>query len=126
MVATGYPRLTSNGGQFWKEDSIRVNAESINTPILVQAADREYMGALEAVMALRDRGKPVDMYVYPDEYHIRWQPVHRLATYVRSLDWFKFWLLNVQDPTPVKAAQYRRWQAMVRPEPQSAERSLGQ
>ena len=110
--AAGYPLLNDDSAAFWKDDSFRQNASRIDTPILVQDADREYGGALEGVMALQQLGKPVEMYVYPDEYHIRWQPAHRLATYERSLDWFKFWLMSEEDPNPEKAGQYRRWETM--------------
>jgi hypothetical protein len=52
------------------------------------------------------------MYVFPHEYHIKWQPVHRLAIYRRNIDWFDFWLRGVEDPDPSKAAQYLRWRRM--------------
>ena len=40
---------------------------------------------------------------------MKWQPVHRLAIYVRNVDWFDFWLKGVEDPAPAKAGQYERW-----------------
>jgi len=61
---------------------------------------------------LRENGKPVEMYVFPDEYHEKISPVHRLNSYNRSIDWFAFWLQGKQDSDPEKADQYRRWQAM--------------
>ncbi len=110
--AAGYPLLNDPQAEFWKDDSIRVNAAKIDTPILALSADREYLGALEGVMALQQAGKPVEMRVFPDEYHIRWQPAHRLSTYDLTLDWFRFWLMQQEDPDPGKAEQYRRWRQM--------------
>ena len=67
---------------------------------------------LEPLVMLQTHGKPVEAYVFPDEYHVPWQPAHRLAMYRRNLDWFRFWLQDFEDPSPDKADQYARWRAM--------------
>ena len=108
----GYPRATDDPTAFWTAMSISLNARTINTPILMQLADREYLGGLEAFTALREQKKPVDLYVFPDEYHMKWQPRHRLAIYERSIDWFDFWLNKRERPAPGKAEQYRVWRLM--------------
>lgn len=107
-----YPLATEDGTRFWKPMALSLNADRIDAPILMQLADREYLLGLEAFTALREKKKPVEMYVYPDEYHTRTQPVHRLADYARDLDWFDFWLRGREDPDPGKTAQYERWRAM--------------
>jgi len=58
---------------------------------------------------LQDAGRPAEMVVFPDEYHVKWQPAHRLAIYNRNLDWFRFWLQDYEDPDPAKTEQYTRW-----------------
>lgn len=110
----GYPNLTERASSFWAHYAFRWNARDVTAPILVQAADREYLGALEAFTALKAAGKPIEMYVFPDEYHILWQPAHRLAAYQRSLDWLSYWLKGERDPDPEKAAQYQRWDDLKR------------
>jgi dipeptidyl aminopeptidase/acylaminoacyl peptidase len=105
----GYPSLDRPNPDFWRNYSLRFNVGKVQAPILIQAADVEYLGALEAYTALREAGKPVEMYVYPDEFHVKWQPLHRLASYRRSLDWFDYWLKDKRDPVASKADQYRRW-----------------
>lgn len=110
--AMGYPKLTSSDTSFWKTFSMRVNANRMNTPLLIQVPDREYLGALEGYTALIEQGKPAEMYVFPDEFHVKWQPSHRLATYQRSVDWFRFWLKGEADPNPDKVSQYKRWEAI--------------
>ena len=112
MRRLGYPKLTQDGSNFWAAMSLRQNAARIETPLLLQLPDDEYMGALESYEALREQGKPVELVVFPDENHVKWQPAHRLASYTRSVDRFDFWLKNVIDPSPEKAAEYRRWNAM--------------
>lgn len=108
----GYPPAKDPAPAFWRDMSLARNASRIDTPLLMQLADREFRLSLEAYGALREFNKPVEMYVYPDEYHVKWQPVHRRAVYERNLDWFSFWLQRREDPDPAKAAQYARWRAM--------------
>lgn len=108
----GYPSLTQPDPGFWAPTSLRANAPRLSTPLLMQLADREYPSAIEAYMALREQRQPVEMIVFPNEYHVKVNPVHRLAVYQRSLDWFDFWLRGKTDPDPAKLAQYARWQAM--------------
>lgn len=110
--AVGYPPATADDPEFWRPMSLALNAGRMRTPLLMQLADEEYLLALEAFEALREHGAPVDLYVFPDEHHVKWQPVHRLAIYNRNLEWFDFWLRCREDPAPGKAAQYRRWSAM--------------
>ncbi|WP_462078980.1 hypothetical protein [Luteimonas sp. RIT-PG2_3] len=53
-----------------------------------------------------------DMYVFPDEPHIKVQPQHKLAAYQRNVDWFRFWLQGNEDTDPGKSDQYRNWRKM--------------
>ena len=108
----GYPRLTDKADDEWRQISIVKNAARITTPILMQLNEHEYLGALDAHTALKEFKQPVELYVYPDEYHVRWQPQHRLASYVRSVDWFRFWLQGQEDPDPGKLSQYERWRKL--------------
>ncbi|WP_034161480.1 Atxe2 family lasso peptide isopeptidase [Sphingomonas sp. ERG5] len=107
---SGYPRSVDNDRAYWTPISLSVNARAITTPILFQLADREAHLALESYGALREAGKPVEMHVYPQEFHNKVQPIHRLAVYDRNIDWFAFWLRGYEDPVPEKRAQYERWE----------------
>ncbi|MDO7843594.1 Atxe2 family lasso peptide isopeptidase [Sphingomonas immobilis] len=107
-----YPRASADDVSFWKPMSLSLSAAAIDTPILMQLADREYLLGLEAFTALRENGKTVELSVQPDEYHIRVHPRHRLADYIRDIDWFGFWLKGATDADPAKAEQYRRWTAL--------------
>lgn len=111
-TALHYPRASDDRPDFWRPVSVVLNASRMDTPLLMQPADSEYQLSLEAFTALREAGKPVEMYVFPDEFHVKVEPEHRLSSYLRSLDWFAFWLQGREDPDPAKADQYRRWEAM--------------
>lgn len=117
--AFGYPLPGPAADAFWRPFSLARNARRMHTPLLIQAADREFRAALETVGSLRDAHDPVEMFVFPDEYHLKWQPAHRLAIYDRVLDWFDFWLRGRVDPDPAKAKRYSRWRALaaMRPAP---------
>jgi hypothetical protein len=90
--AVGYPRMTEPADAFWNAVSLVRNARRIAVPILLQLSDDEAMSALPTFTALREVDGAIDMFVFPDERHVKWQPAHRLAMYRRSLDWFDFWL----------------------------------
>jgi len=114
LNSLGYPDLREDAAPFWKDVALRQNIDAIDVPLLIQTSDDEYLGALEDYAALRDHQKPVELFVFPDEHHVKWQPAHRLAVYQRSLDWFDFWLRGEEDADPAKAAQYVRWRNIRR------------
>jgi dipeptidyl aminopeptidase/acylaminoacyl peptidase len=110
--AEGYPGALGRHGPFWKEVSLSDNANHLSTPILVNASEEEVLDALFTYTALREAGVPIDLFVYPEEYHARWQPAHRLATYQRSLDWFDYWLRGVRSGDPRRAVELKAWDGL--------------
>jgi dipeptidyl aminopeptidase/acylaminoacyl peptidase len=83
----------------------------IRTPLLMQLADVEYQAMMQLHSAMLDYNRPVEMYVFPDEYHHKRQPRHRLAVYNRNFDWIEFWLRGVERDT-TEQSQYARWREM--------------
>jgi dipeptidyl aminopeptidase/acylaminoacyl peptidase len=110
--AIGCPPATLDDPAFWAPMSMALNAARMRTPLLIQQSDDEYLLSLEAFEALREKEAPVELYVFPDEHHVKWRPCHKLAVFERAADWFDFWLNRREDPGPAKAAQYRRWEQM--------------
>lgn len=108
----GYPLTIANDRAFWKPFALALNATEVSTPLLMQLADREALLALEAYAALREARKPIDLFIFPDEYHYKWQPAHRLAIYDRNIDWFAFWLQGRRNQDPAKREQSERWEQM--------------
>lgn len=109
---TGFGRPDRADAWKWRHVSKALNAGLVNTPLLIQSSDFEHLRSLQDVITLVEAGKPVEMFVFPDEHHVKWQPVHRYAAYERSYDWFNFWLREKEDPDPEKADQYARWRSM--------------
>lgn len=95
----------------WKKISPAYQIDRIKAPILFQMIEQEYRMALDYALPL-ERRHQADIYVFPDETHIKFQPRHKLAAYERNVDWFRFWLQGFEDPNPDKAKQYRIWRGM--------------
>ena len=114
----GFPKMTDTSREtqaFWSQLALSKNAARIATPVLLQISDDELMSALESYTALREAGAPIDMFVFPGEHHVKWQPAHRLAVYRRSLDWFDYWLRGIRSQSPDRAAELRHWEALQPP-----------
>ena len=107
------------GETLWRQVSPIHNIDRINAPILLQVSDHELVHAAQTITMLSERGKKYEAYVFPAEYHKKWQPQHRYAIYNRNVDWFMFWFLNHEDPADEKADQYHRWRELRRTSQQS-------
>ncbi|MBX9747386.1 MAG: Atxe2 family lasso peptide isopeptidase [Hyphomonadaceae bacterium] len=119
MAQLGIGLPGSEDDRNWDGVSLSRNAAFIETPLLIQTGDRELGAMLQPLVTLQEHDKPVEAYVFSDEYHLIWQPRHRLAMYRRNIDWFRFWLQNFEDPNSPYASQYQRWREMRDRETQS-------
>lgn len=95
----------------WRQISPVFNLDKIRAPILMQLPEQEYIHSLDYAVPLM-RCDLAEMYVFPNEPHQKFQPRHKLAVYERNLDWFRFWLQGVEDPSPEKREQYEHWRLM--------------
>jgi dienelactone hydrolase len=112
IEAWGYPAPEKDDRGFWSFYSLAAHADTLKTPILMQLADREYRAALQGAGSLIAAGRPVEMYVFPDEYHNKWQPEHRATVYRRSIAWFDFWLRGEDAPPLATEAERERWRTL--------------
>ncbi len=98
--------------ELWRKMSPVYQTESMRTPLLMQMPEQEYLQTMEYYGKLANSTTPVELYVFPNEPHQKFQPRHKAAAYQRNLDWFRFWLQGYEDPDPAKADQYKRWEAL--------------
>lgn len=112
-LSWGYPGPGVDDEGFWRRYSLAVNVDRINVPILLQLPDDEFRFALETYVTLDRHRVPIEMHIFPDDFHVKWHPAHRLAVYERAIDWFDFWLNGREDPAPGKRDQYARWRALA-------------
>ena len=110
----GWPDSAETGSAIWSQMSLARNANRVAFPILMHVADGELYPVLEAVRALRAANSPVDAYVFPDELHIKRQPIHRLNIYRRNLRWFDFWLMDRMPTDSIERDEAVRWAQMKR------------
>lgn len=96
----------------WAQISVAANTDRVRAPLLLNLADREMIGATDVYVALDRAGRAVEAFIYPDEYHIKWQPAHRLAVYNRNIDWLSFWLRGGEEGLTDDPSQYARWRTL--------------
>lgn len=96
----------------WKVLSVTRNTDKVWAPLLLNVSDHELLLALHQHYALKRSGRAVEMFVFPQEYHVKWQPAHRLAIYNRNIDWMNFWLRGVESGLVGAPDQYARWRTM--------------
>lgn len=114
MLAAGLPGLSTPDPTRWAGYSIAQGARRVRAPMLIQSPDREYILSLPTYEALRETGLPVELYVYPGEFHNKWQPVHKLAVAERVQRWLAFWFNSPapESELPAPRDERARWQAM--------------
>ena len=103
-----------DGLQEWLKHSPSFNLDKVNTPLLVNALHGR-AGALamwSPYSELHYLNKPVELMVFNDHEHILTNPSARMASQGGTVDWFRFWLQDYEDPGPAKAEQYKRWRGL--------------
>ncbi|HET6863455.1 MAG TPA: Atxe2 family lasso peptide isopeptidase [Pyrinomonadaceae bacterium] len=93
------------GQNKWRELSPALNVTNLTAPLLVQAAESEYLCGLQLYTTLKEREVPVELIIYPNEGHVKNQPAHKYFVYERNLAWFKFWLL---EKTPKQKSSWSK------------------
>lgn len=118
----GYSFFEPGYEEFWRPMSLIQNVVRVSAPILIQNADSEYEGGLDVVEVFRQNKKAIELYVFEDETHYKWQPAHRRTVYERNIRWLEFWLMHRKtcDGDAATQAELARWQAMLgAPSPES-------
>ncbi len=101
------------GLQQWLKRSPGFNLDKINAPLLVVGAGPEGLLAMWLPYSgLHYLEKPVDLIQLNTHEHVLTNPAVRMASQGGSVDWFRFWLQDYEDPDPAKAEQYARWREL--------------
>jgi len=97
----------------WTQRSPGFRLDRIQTPLRIEAIGAiSLLGEREIYASLWKQGKPVDLIYFPDGQHILQKPLERMASQQGNVDWFRFWLLNEEDPDPAKQEQYAKWRQL--------------
>jgi dipeptidyl aminopeptidase/acylaminoacyl peptidase len=106
-------RPFESGLQQWLKRSPEFNMDKVQTPLQVVALGRpDLLTMWEPYAALRYLNKPVDLVILDSDEHILTNPTARMASQGGTVDWFRFWLKDEEDPDPAKAGQYGRWRTL--------------
>ena len=95
----------------WLDFAPPFSAGNIRTPLLMQYHGKVSMAA-EFYSALSVQGKPVELVLFPEGEHILKLPLQRIGSMQGSVDWFRFWLQNEENPHPQYPDQYARWRKL--------------
>jgi dipeptidyl aminopeptidase/acylaminoacyl peptidase len=98
------------GLQLWLKRSPGFNLDKINTPLMVVGeGPLSLLTMWQPYAGLRDLHKPVELVMLNTDEHVLTNPAVLMASQGGSVDWFRFWLQDYEDPAPAKAEQYARW-----------------
>jgi len=101
------------GLQQWLKRSPSFNLGKVTAPLLVAGEGPiSFLGMWETYAVLRFLHKPVDLVMLNTDEHVLTNPAVRMASQGGSIDWFRFWLQDYEDPDPAKVGQYGRWRGL--------------
>jgi len=106
-------RPFGDGLQRWLQRSPVFNMDKVTAPLqIVGESPASLLFMWEPYAALRYLHMPVDLVLLNTHEHVLTNPGKRMISQGGSVDWFRFWLQNYEDPNPSKSDQYARWRAM--------------
>jgi hypothetical protein len=113
------------GLQQWLRRSPGFNLERVTTPLLVVGeGPLSLLSMWQPYAGLRYLHKPVDLMMLNTDEHVLTNPAVRMASQGGSVDWFRFWLQDYEDPDPAKARQYNRWRELRKMEEEEEKNEL--
>ena len=95
----------------WLDYAPAFSAQRVRTPLLMQYHGKICLAA-EFYSALTTQGKPVELVLFPEGKHVLELPLQRAGSMQGSVDWFRFWLQNYENPNSQYPQQYTRWRAL--------------
>jgi hypothetical protein len=100
------------GLETWVKNAPGFHMDKVTAPVLIAVEREGAIGMWEPYAGLRYLKKPVELDLLNTDEHVITNPVERMASQGLSVDWFRFWLQNFEDPTAAKADQYKRWREL--------------
>jgi dipeptidyl aminopeptidase/acylaminoacyl peptidase len=101
------------GLSVWVKNSPGFNLDKVNTVVRLEAnSPSSILFEWEWFVGLSRLGKPVELVYLPDADHVLVKPWDRMISQQGTVDWFRFWLKDEEDPDPAKAEQYKRWREL--------------
>ena len=110
----------------WLKRSPGFNLDKITAALLVVAGESRVtlLTMWDVYAGLRYLHKPTELIQLNTDEHVLTNPAVRLASQGGSVDWFRFWLKNEQDPDPAKTEQYQGWRELRKLQQENEEKSV--
>jgi dipeptidyl aminopeptidase/acylaminoacyl peptidase len=90
MIEEGFegpwPEMPGPWAAWWSTNATALHAEAIETPLLMNLPESEAMMGFPLATRLSELGRPFDLYVYPEAYHVKWRPQQILSAQNRAMD----------------------------------------
>ena len=103
------------GLQQWLRRSPLFNIDKVSAALQVVAQGRSDLPDMWGpYAAMRYLHKPVDLILLNNAEHMLSNPAARMASQGGSVDWFRFWLQDYEDPSSAKTDEYKRWHELRR------------
>jgi hypothetical protein len=97
----------------WLERSPLFNIDKVHAPVLIVGeGEASLLSMWGPYAALHRLKKPTELVLLNTDEHVLSNPAMRLASQGGSVDWFRFWLQDYEDPDRTKAEQYARWREL--------------
>ena len=111
QVYGGHP--FGQAGQAWLADAPGFKPGKVNAAVRILANNRAaIINEWEFFSGLRRMSRPVELVVLKEGDHVLHRPSERRIAQQGNVDWFRFWLMEEEDPDPAKAQQYDRWRKL--------------
>ena len=104
-----WPRETD---AWWSHNAALYFADQIRTPLLMNLPDSEALHGMPLHVRLAELRVPVETYIYPGLYHIKWRPSALLEAQRRSLAWIDFWLQGQEHVDGRDRSRIERWRRL--------------
>jgi len=112
------------GLQLWLKRSPSFKLDKITVPLLVVGnGPSSLLNMWEPYAVLYHLRRPVDLMMLNTDEHVLTNPAVRMASQGGTVDWFRFWLKDEEDPDPAKVEQYARWRELRKLQEQNARQS---
>jgi len=120
MLWGGIDYVAANGGlpfgpslSSWMNNSPGFNLDRVTAAVRLEYYGwGGFLGGWQSFSGLTLLKKPVDFVWLPYGMHLLVKPWERLVSQQGNVDWFNFWLNGVDDPDPLKTAEYERWKKL--------------
>lgn len=103
---------TSEWHRWWTANTPATHARALRTPLLLNLPEAEALRGFPLLTRLESTATPVEAWIYPGAYHLKWRPAQIEASQRRSMDWINFWLRGISPESEDDPQRAERWRAL--------------